>query len=139
MVQIHVGSEPAETFTVHKDLICYHPKYFKAAFEGSFEEAEKSEIPLPDTKPSVFRAYMQWLYRQASGAPNSEPSACIGRDDEIQAVELFIFANRYDTRRLRIKIVEFFMHHLSNRTAPQLSFSAVALPRNSLPHNSTLG
>ncbi|KAH6713945.1 hypothetical protein BKA61DRAFT_656502 [Leptodontidium sp. MPI-SDFR-AT-0119] len=63
IVHIKVGKE-LKDFGVHKDLICYHSPYFKAAFNSGFEEAKTGIMKLPETNTKVFELFVHWLYTQ---------------------------------------------------------------------------
>jgi len=123
---MHVGPGLSETLTVHRDLLSYHSDYFKVVLSRNLTEVNNGGITYPETKPTVVRAYMQWLYSQSSGAPTSERSRNAGEDDQILAAELYNFAYENSTRQLRNEIVDYFIHHFGNREAPLPSFSAVA-------------
>lgn len=67
VVQVNVGQDTdhaEETFTIHKELICYYSRFFKAALEGSWTEAETGVVKLPLDSPVVFETFQAWLYSQ---------------------------------------------------------------------------
>jgi BTB/POZ domain len=51
-----------QAFGIHRDLICFHSPYFKATFQGRFEEAVTGEVVLENTDPKVFGLFADWLY-----------------------------------------------------------------------------
>ena len=63
IVTIYVGAEK-KPFAIHKDLICQYSKYFNAAFNGRFEEAENKAANMDDVEPWVFAIFVSWLYTQ---------------------------------------------------------------------------
>jgi len=67
-VTIKVGATATE-FSVHKALICAASTYFRAAFEGPFREGTTQTIRLPETRTSVFKIFVGWLYTQKLELP----------------------------------------------------------------------
>jgi hypothetical protein len=63
MVTLRVGSQ-GKAYVVHKDLLCHYSKYFSAAFNGLFKEAQEKELKLAEVEPRVFDTVMGWLYTQ---------------------------------------------------------------------------
>lgn len=47
---------------MHKDHLCAKSPYFKAALEGSFQEAHLGEVTLEDTSIHAFEMFNEWLY-----------------------------------------------------------------------------
>lgn len=60
-VTLIVGADK-ESYTAHKDLLCFYSDFFHAALNGSFREAAERKIELPDTEVEVFEAFQVWLY-----------------------------------------------------------------------------
>jgi hypothetical protein len=54
--------EDQQSFGIHKDIICFHSPYFKAAFDGSFQEATTGETTLETTNAKIFGLLVEWLY-----------------------------------------------------------------------------
>lgn len=48
-------------FEVHKGLVCSRSDFFKAAFMGTFQEADGT-ITLPEQEPATFEYFVYWLY-----------------------------------------------------------------------------
>lgn len=66
VIQVNVGQEidSAESFTIHKELVCYYSPFFRAALGGSWAEAETGIVNLPTDIPDVFETFQAWLYTQ---------------------------------------------------------------------------
>jgi len=62
MVTIKVGMEK-QPFPIHKELLVYQSKHFRAAFEGGFKEAEDKIVTLTDVHEDDFRMFFHWLYK----------------------------------------------------------------------------
>ncbi|TIA16451.1 hypothetical protein D6C81_05943 [Aureobasidium pullulans] len=60
-VTVVVGTEE-DSFVVHKGLLCFYSDFFRAAFNGSFEEATERKIKLPDVDIDTFENFQLWLY-----------------------------------------------------------------------------
>ena len=56
-----MGADQRE-FGVHKGLLCFHSKFFKAAFHGSFKESSTGRVSLPDDDSPIFELVKTWLY-----------------------------------------------------------------------------
>ncbi|KAF5253945.1 hypothetical protein FANTH_1270 [Fusarium anthophilum] len=65
---------------VHKAIICPRSKFFKAACDGNFKEAQTSTIDLPDDDPVAVRMMIDYLYRDTY-----LPTGVIHRDGPIDA------------------------------------------------------
>lgn len=50
---------------LHKGLLCFYSDFFRAAFEGSFKEANEGKIELLDARIDVFETFQVWLYSQS--------------------------------------------------------------------------
>jgi hypothetical protein len=48
-------------FMIHKDLICYHSPFFKAAFNGNFLEGQTQEMTL-EADVVAFGIVVSWFY-----------------------------------------------------------------------------
>ena len=64
IITLLVGPDKAP-LQVHKGLLCAKSKFFKACFEGSFAEADKSSVDLPEDNVSVVEDFISWLYGSA--------------------------------------------------------------------------
>ncbi|KAL9045896.1 MAG: hypothetical protein Q9214_001145 [Letrouitia sp. 1 TL-2023] len=65
VIQVNVGhTDSAETFTIHKELVCHYSPFFRAALAGPWTEAETGIVNLPSDIPNVFEAFQAWLYAQ---------------------------------------------------------------------------
>ena len=53
IVYVKVG-EDQQRFGINKDLICFHSPSFRAAFDGSFQEATTTEVTLGTTDAKTF-------------------------------------------------------------------------------------
>lgn len=96
MVTIKVSLDEAEdTFAVHKNFICFYSPYFKAAFNGSFEEGESQTLNLEDASPSAFAIFVNWLYTQRIEEPNSDKLTMSN------LLELWLLADRILIPRLQ--------------------------------------
>jgi hypothetical protein len=51
-----------QTFRVHKDLICQYSPFFKAAFDGTFEESQTQTMRMEDVDTDLFGILVHWLY-----------------------------------------------------------------------------
>lgn len=63
IVKIVAGKpEESQTFEIHRDLLCQHSKYFRAALTGKFKESENGLITLDDISIGTLKSFTGWLY-----------------------------------------------------------------------------
>ncbi|KAF2810465.1 uncharacterized protein BDZ99DRAFT_366573, partial [Mytilinidion resinicola] len=141
------------SFCVHRGLITYWSPYFRNAFNGSFKEAEEKEITLEDVEPSIFKTFMAWMYSQnivldkpivKLPEPEPENTAYGDSDQTLTAVlystlvDLYIFADEYDIKQLRIDVIE--MIHSANTNCKHFipDIRAVSKALHNLPPTSGL-
>ena len=61
MGTVVVGSgDGAQTFAVHKELICRQSEYFRGAFRGGFVEDRTGIVSLDDEDPATFARFLEW-------------------------------------------------------------------------------
>jgi len=66
VVNIVIGrSDAKKTFTMHKELLCYHSEWFRKAFNGDWRESEEDFLHLKGIPEEVFRVVSHWLYAQS--------------------------------------------------------------------------
>ncbi|KAK5725004.1 hypothetical protein LTR17_013390 [Elasticomyces elasticus] len=129
---VHEDSEEDQQgeYQVPRGLICASSEYFDKAFGEGFEEGKTGEITLPDTKIWVFECFIGWLYTQKvfwehqdsrsleqpmlDRFTTAKPAAdYLDVADLLDPVtwkfedlfDLYIFADKYDTRRLRTAVM----------------------------------
>jgi len=67
VVNIVIGhSDTQKTFTMHKELLCYHSEWFRKAFNGDWLESDEDALHLESVPEDVFRVVSHWLYAQSS-------------------------------------------------------------------------
>jgi hypothetical protein len=99
LVTFVVGNEgESTTFTVHKEVACYHSKVLNAAFNGQFAEGQTQSYRLEDTTEHAFRLLMQWMYSQklvisAQRNPVSEDLGIWGKESHDLAM-LWVLADK---------------------------------------------
>jgi hypothetical protein len=107
-VTLYVG-EARAPFVVMKSVLCRRSEYFRATFEGEFKEATDRITDLPNVEPTIFSLILQWFYTGqvffSDGKdvfpPNLDPATTFDN-----AIEMFLFADQYDTRSLRLAIFD---------------------------------
>jgi len=63
LVKVFVGPERT-VFFLHKELLCYHSPFFRAALTCGLKETHEGTVSLPKDEPKVFAKFVQWLYTQ---------------------------------------------------------------------------
>lgn len=104
MVQVDVGNGDGDshTFVVHKEIICHHSPFFKAACTGHFREAEDRVVKLPDDRAELFDIFLQWLYSQNLQQVFAE----VTLPAWTTFIELYILADKLQVRTLKSAIMD---------------------------------
>lgn len=129
LASIHVGPNSRQ-LSVPRSLVCDLSDYFRAAFEGKYSKGTTGVITLPKVDEWTFECFIIWLYtRELSSAPwldagnEGPPATDDGEQEEPEEkgdststtvhhwywsylIELYIFADQYDTKALRRGIIE---------------------------------
>ncbi|KAK5688820.1 hypothetical protein LTS10_000798 [Elasticomyces elasticus] len=122
-------------YQVPRGLIRGMSEYFDKAFDDTFVEGKTGKIVLDDVKPWVFECFIGWMYTQkvfwehedgpteqgnVKHQPTVDRQTTNGHNNTVtnealldpvawqwaNLFELYIFADKYDTRRLRTKVIE---------------------------------
>ncbi|KAK4695162.1 hypothetical protein P7C71_g2538, partial [Lecanoromycetidae sp. Uapishka_2] len=104
---VHVLVGPTkQDFGIHKGLLCHHSRFFVKAFNGSFSEASKRIVELPEDNVGIFSIVYTWLYSgQLLQAKDGEDVAC----SSDQIVDLFVFGDKYDMSTLCNTVVDWII------------------------------
>lgn len=164
MVLIKVGSQQ-ECFNVHKDILCGRSGYFRNAFWGGFREMDEGCTSLPSTSPTVFKLFLDWLYWNKLPQPtrsedvkdfdSASESILFFEDDETaagdemedaaltefateQLVELYLFADLYQIKQLRVRSLRVLMDNLASTEGMLLRYYLVRRAYENLPENSPM-
>ncbi|KAK5713456.1 hypothetical protein LTR15_011156 [Elasticomyces elasticus] len=108
-----VGAEE-EKFMLHASIAVKHSKFFHAACNGGFKEAEEKVIRLPETTPATFGAYLQWAY---SGSvvvvDDKELKADVtGTKNRWRLAKLYVLANFLADIPLQNKVIDNYVGSL---------------------------
>lgn len=143
LVTIFVGRD-RRRFSVLRPIICDLSDYFRKAFEGSFIEGQTGVITLLDVDEWVFECFTIWLYtRQLSQKPyltampyhipsgGKKKKRSGPRKPEINSdgssgglwrwkwlIELYIFADQYDSKALRNIVIDSMVTVVSSSGLP---------------------
>ncbi|KAJ8606405.1 hypothetical protein MRB53_040988 [Persea americana] len=88
-------------FAINKALSCYYSAFFKGCFEA--QERDPSPIELEDVTDAVLQAYIFCLCKRCIRFPDGQK--LVLRHVPL-LVDLYIFADKYDTKDVRNKVVE---------------------------------
>ncbi|KAA6410594.1 MAG: 50S ribosomal L17 [Lasallia pustulata] len=89
IIYLHVGPEKVK-FGIHKGLLCRYSRYFSAALNGSFKEAQTGIVDLADETIPVIRMFNLWLYTQKIVGRDSSEDVIKCQD----LIDLYIFAEK---------------------------------------------
>lgn len=135
-VTIEVGQEK-KAYSIYEDLLTHCSGYFRAAFTGSFKEAEEKQLHLEDVTRETFDAFVDWLYLEdelSNRDENGEEHESSLNSHEI--TEIHIFADRYDIPDLRRDTIDmmfaYFKRGRKTLTAETITMAFESLPDTSL-------
>jgi len=120
---------------VHKELLCYYSKYYRAALKGGFSEAESNVFEV-DASHACLGDFVGWLY---TGYLEPFPWKPDSATKPMSVVDMYILADRIDSLALRRSIISSLvpMPKIGN-TRYTLGFHAIAVAFNSLPMSAQL-
>ena len=116
-----VGKD-AKDFGLHKGLLCNSSQYFRAAFEGSFKEAEEQVLLLPEDDVEVFQLFQFWLYYRKL----LDTGETIEDLSPVLLVDLYIFAETRCIPQLQDLTTDALIHQIDvtnmipTETIPQI-------------------
>jgi hypothetical protein len=112
IVYVKVGKDQ-QKFGLHKDYLCFHSPYFRAAFDGNFDEATTGEVILDTTDPAVCGLFVEWLYTKDITLVISEDEALSRREshrkekpETTQLVRLWLLAEYLQVPQLQNKAID---------------------------------
>ena len=89
VITVNVGTDSAkEMFVIHKELICHHSAFFRTAMQGTWIEAKRGLVELPDDSPVIFWVFQNWLYSQQLRLEDSQ------EQDYLLHINMFIFGDK---------------------------------------------
>ncbi|KAK5739505.1 hypothetical protein LTR17_005194 [Elasticomyces elasticus] len=108
-----VGAEE-EKFIVHASIATKHSKFFQAACNGGFKEAEEKTIRLPETTPATFRAYLQWAYSGSVVMVDEEElkADVTGAESRWRLTKLYVLANFLANTPLQNNVIDEYVGSL---------------------------
>ncbi|XP_065207934.1 speckle-type POZ protein-like [Planococcus citri] len=91
-------------FGAHKIILAARSSVFAAMFKHDMEENQLNIVDIPDMKPEVFKAFLQYLYTDKTPDPG-------------MARELLVAAEKYDVNSLKLLCEEMLLEDLSEENA----------------------
>ena len=95
IVTLQVGADKYP-FYIHKGLLCRDSHFFKAAFDGSFEEATTGTLHLKEDDVEEVKIFEEWLYH-----PNKLEFPKDHDEPSFLLIKLFCFAHRVGIESLQ--------------------------------------
>lgn len=142
IVTIKVG-QVKKAYYIYEDLLTHCSGYFRAAFTGSFKEAEEKQLRLEDVTGKTFDAFVDWLYQR--NLPGQESSSYAKDKDgekhgsflnQHEITKIHIFADRYDIPDLQRDSIDtmfaYYKHTKKIPTAETIKMAFESLPDKSL-------
>ncbi|XP_065223987.1 speckle-type POZ protein-like [Planococcus citri] len=93
-----------ENFGAHKIILAARSPVFAAMFKHDMQENRLNKVDIPDMKPEVFKAFLQYLYTDKTPHPG-------------MVRELLVAAGKYDVSGLRLLCEEMLLKDLSEENA----------------------
>lgn len=106
-VTIEIGPDKT-LYTVMKELLCLHSRYFRTAFE-SFDgiEARTEKIMLEDVTEDIFDTCINWLVVQKVKLAGS--TSVEEMNSALELTDLYTFADKYNIIDLRRTCINLFV------------------------------
>ena len=105
-VQIFVGAE-LQRFQIPKDRICAESRFFNAAFNGKFIEAQGTML-IPEKSPELFHLFTEWL--NAGSLMSMFPQPDLQHDQGVEfmnnMLDLYFMSQEYLVEMLEIQCTE---------------------------------
>lgn len=105
IVTIIAGNKPARIYKIHKGVLTFYSGYFAKALNGSFAEAAKMEVKLPDSESRVFDAVQNWLYSHQLHPANETD---VKEMDFASIAKIWVFGDAHDMPALQNAAVDLF-------------------------------
>lgn len=67
-----VGDDPANTWHLHRPLLCSQSRYFNAIVSSRFKEGIENKVTLDEEDNAVFALFVQWLYSRGFSTGNMD-------------------------------------------------------------------
>lgn len=107
-------------FGIHKGLLCRRSRFFKAACNGSFSEASKGTVELPEEDVETFAIVYTWLY---SGKITLEKD---GKDVACACfhfAQLWIFGDKFDMPSLCDEAIDGILHEYQDKNVIMMAYA----------------
>ncbi|KAF2491103.1 hypothetical protein BU16DRAFT_621758 [Lophium mytilinum] len=137
VVTILVG-KTEKAYIIHLDLLIHYSEYFRAAFTGSFKEAEDKKISLSDVKKSTFDRFVDWLYYREISPTEEDKDPETGRLQYRGIIELYILGDKYQIPKLRKYVIDHIFQSLTTSLELLPSPGAIARAYEFLPETSPM-
>lgn len=120
-VQITLRKDNATvSWSVLKDLLCQRSKYFHGAFNFDGTEKASGVYHIPnDVSKSTVISFIRWLYFQRIYFEHGRTAIHDGNIN--QALDLYFFADRYDTLLLRRDCLDLFFDYMKSHRVSESS------------------
>ena len=130
-----IVGEEAERFAALKSCLVHQSNWFSKALGFGGKETMNSEITLPETEPSTFKTFLNWIYTNRVEFEDGRTS--VNEKNMRELVLLYVFADQHDTKDLRQICIDLLCqemkeHHLD----PEVETLRCAF--ESLPENDAL-
>lgn len=103
-VTIYVGPQ-REKWVLNEKLLCERAEYFRAAFQGNFEEGTTKEMELLEDDANAFAKLVDWVYCDRLECGNWGRIADEDRREKhvVQWCKLWVMADKYGIPELKSK------------------------------------
>lgn len=131
-ITVSTGADETE-FVLHKNMICDHSPFFKAAFTGMFKEGSTQAMTLEDVGSASFGLLVRWLYTKEVYVcePGEEKLAQNGGTNILETsiihlTDLYLLAERFIMPILQDMamdyLCDFMRHHNATILLPFVSY-----------------
>ncbi|PVH80950.1 hypothetical protein DL98DRAFT_588009 [Cadophora sp. DSE1049] len=112
-VKVTVGSgEDRQSWFLNEELLCAHSSYFRAAFQGQFQERESKQVNLEELIPTGFALLVDWIHSSAGDISCSKRHGTRGAfvsTHDLSWYALYVVADFLDINKLAEKAISQIM------------------------------
>jgi hypothetical protein len=123
------------SFVVHEELLKYHSPFFRAALDGSFEEAKAKKVRVEASAETV-EFFVHWLYNQRLPSKQDHPDLFklweyLDQNSysmaQLNLLRLHVFCDKYDVPVLKRLTLDTYIELVaSNSNAPCAAHICIA-------------
>ncbi|EED13876.1 conserved hypothetical protein [Talaromyces stipitatus ATCC 10500] len=105
ILDVVVGGDQNEIFSIHERLIRASSPFFDKAMSRKWKESLERTIKLPDNEPKIFQLYVHWLYYGTLPVLCDEPGLC-GNAEYLELVKAYTLGDKLLDSRFQNAVID---------------------------------